>query len=142
MRYHSWATVFWKSLDKKLKQIGNGICVFGGFSIICSRDFRQLELVCSNDSKLLFSSLSNGLWDNSINVVIILDNNHCFKEDPEHGFMLKKCGFLTTFEGKQCHMNKLQTYLNYKSFYLKPEYFTLMCLHRWCLLCLSNKQRT
>jgi hypothetical protein len=79
-----------KRLDKKLKQIGNGTCVFGGFSIIFSGDFRQLEPVCNNDSELLFLSLSSGLWDNSINVVIILDNDHCFKEDPEYGKMLQR----------------------------------------------------
>jgi hypothetical protein len=79
-----------KRLHKKLKQIGNATRVFGGFSIIFSGDFCQLEPVCSNDSELLFSSLSSGPWDNSINVVIILDNYHCFKEDPEYGKMLKR----------------------------------------------------
>jgi len=120
-----------KRLDKKLKQIGNGACVFGGFSIIFSGDFCQLEPVCSNESKLLFSSLSSGLWDNSINMVIILDNNHWFKEDPEYGKMLKRMwnGDLTNedqkqintrvigyqglklptnFEGKQFHINQLK----------------------------------
>ncbi len=48
-----------KRLDKKLKRIGNAARVFGGFSIIFSGDFCQLEPVCSNDSELLFSSLSS-----------------------------------------------------------------------------------
>ncbi len=105
------------------------------------------------------------VWDNSINVVIILDNNHRFKEDPEYGKMLKQMwnGDLTnedqkqintrvigyqglklptTFEGKQFHMNQLETYLNFKSLYLELEYFTLLHIHRRCLLCLSNKQGT
>jgi hypothetical protein len=69
-----------KRLDKKFKQIGNTTRVFGGFSIIFSGDFCQLEPVCSNDSELLFSSLSSGLWDNSINVVIILDNDNASKK--------------------------------------------------------------
>ncbi len=92
-----------KRLDKKLKQIGNKACVFGGLSIIFSGDFSQLEPVCSNDGELLFSSLSSGLWDNSINVVIILDNNHCFKEDPDYGKMLKRMwnGDLTYEDQKQ-----------------------------------------
>jgi hypothetical protein len=146
-----------------LTKNSNTTCVFGGFSIIFSGNFCQLEPVCSNDSELLFSSLSSGLWDNSINVVIILDNDHCFKEDPEYGKMLKRMwnGDLTnedqkqintrvigyqglklptTFEGKQSHMNQLETYLNFKSFYLELEYFTLLCIHSRCLLCLSNKQ--
>ena len=83
-----------KRLDKKLKQIGNGAHVFGGFSIIFSGDFHQLEPVCSNDSELLFSSLSSGLWDNSINIVVILDNNHRFREDPEYGKCSKECGMV------------------------------------------------
>ncbi len=153
-----------KRLDKKLKQFGNATRVIGEFSIIFSGDFCQLESVCSNDSELLFSSLSSGLWDNSINVVIILDNDHHFKEDPKHGNFLRMwIGDLTnedrkqintrvigyqglklptTFEGKQFHMNQLETYLNFKSFYSKLEYFTLLCIHRRCLLCLSNKQGT
>jgi hypothetical protein len=57
-----------KRLDKKLKQIGNGARVYGGLSIIFSGDFCQLESVCSNESKLLFSCLSSGLCDNSINI--------------------------------------------------------------------------
>jgi hypothetical protein len=28
-------------------------------------------------------------WDNCINAIIILDNLHCFKEDPEYGEMMK-----------------------------------------------------
>ncbi len=79
-----------KRLNKKLKQIGNGTHVFGEFSIIFSGDFCQLEPVCSNDSELLFSSLSSKHWDNSINVVSILDNDQRFKEDPEYGKMLKR----------------------------------------------------
>jgi hypothetical protein len=78
-----------QTLDRKLKEIGNRTFAFEGFSIIFSGDFSQLEPVGSNEKELmLFSSLSSGHWDNSINVVIILYNEHCFKEDPEYGQML------------------------------------------------------
>ena len=63
---------------------------FGGFTIIFAGDFRQLEPVVANDTELLFSSLSSQHWVNCINAVIILDNEHCFKEDPEYGQMLKR----------------------------------------------------
>ncbi len=53
-------------------------------------DFRQLEPVGSTELDLLFSSLSSKHWDNCINAIIILDNNHHFKEDLEYGQMLKK----------------------------------------------------
>jgi hypothetical protein len=39
---------------------------------------------------LMFSSLSSKHLDNCINAIIILDNNHRFKEDPEYGQMLKR----------------------------------------------------
>jgi hypothetical protein len=63
-----------KELDKKLKDIGNRTHIFGGFSIIFSGDFRQLVPVCSNEKELLFSTLSRGVWENNINVVIILNH--------------------------------------------------------------------
>jgi hypothetical protein len=46
----------------------------------------------------MFSSLSSNLWKNYINAIIILDNEHCFKEDPDYGHLLKRMwnGDLTT----------------------------------------------
>jgi hypothetical protein len=79
-----------QTLDRKLKEIGNRTRAFGGFSIIFSGDFHQLKPVGSNEKELMFSRLSNGHWDYSINVVIILNNEHCFKEDPEYGQMLTR----------------------------------------------------
>jgi hypothetical protein len=76
-------------LDIKLKDIGNRNHIFGGFFIVFSGDFCQLKPVCSNKKELLFSTLSSGVWENNINVVIILNNEHRFKDDPQHGQMLK-----------------------------------------------------
>ncbi len=78
------------TLDVKLKEIGNRARPFGGFSIIFAGDFHQLEPVGSTEFDLLFSSLSSKHWDNCIYAIIILDNNHHFKEDPEYGQMLKR----------------------------------------------------
>jgi hypothetical protein len=36
------------------------------------------------------SSKSSQDWDSNINAIIILDNEHCFKEDVEYGKMLKR----------------------------------------------------
>ena len=154
-----------KRLDKKLKQIGNAARVFGGFSIIFSGDFRQLEPVCSNDSELLFSSLSSGLWDNSINVVIILDNDHRFKEDPEYGKMLKRMwnGDLTsedrkkintrvigyqglqlptTFKGKNFTVIKGKRYISCIHF-THRLYILYYCTYKGetCYACPTNKER-
>ena len=79
-----------KTLDRKLKEIGNRSQPFGGFTIIFAGDFHQLEPVGAKDTELLFSSLSSQHWENCLNVVIILDNEHCFREDPEYGQMLKR----------------------------------------------------
>jgi hypothetical protein len=79
-----------KTLDKKLKEIGNRSLPFGGFTIIFARDFRQLEPFGAKDTELLFSILSSQHWENCTNAVIILDNKHHFKEDPEYGRMLKR----------------------------------------------------
>jgi hypothetical protein len=79
-----------KTLDRTLKEIGNQSLPFGGFTIIFAVDFRQLESVGTKDTELLFSSLSSQHLENCINGVIILDNKHCFKEDPEYGQMLKR----------------------------------------------------
>ena len=91
------------TLDVKLKEIGNRAKPFGGFSIIFAGDFCQLEPVGSTEFDLLFSSLSSRHWDNCINAIIILDNDHRFKEDPEYGQMLKRMwiGDLTTEDCKR-----------------------------------------
>ncbi len=79
-----------KTLDMKLKEIKDRTKPFGGFTIIFAGDFRQLEPVGAKETDLLFSSLSSQHWENCINAVIILDNEHRFKEDPEYGQMLKR----------------------------------------------------
>lgn len=79
-----------KTLDRKLKEIKDQTKPFGGFTIIFAGDFRQLEPVGAKENELLFSSLSSQHWENCINAVIILDNEHRFKEDPEYGQMLKR----------------------------------------------------
>ncbi len=75
--------------------------MFGGFSIIFAGDFCQLEPICSKESELLFSSKSTQQWEQNINAIIILDNEHRFKEDPEYGNMLKRM-----WEGDLTHEDK------------------------------------
>jgi hypothetical protein len=65
-----------KTLDRKLQELKDRTKPFGGFTIIFAGDFRQLEPVGANDTELLFSSLSSQHWENCINAVIILDNEH------------------------------------------------------------------
>ena len=77
-------------LNKKLTNVGQTNKSFGGFTIIFIGDFRQLEPVSSKETDLIFSTLSSMEWHQKINAIIILNNEHRFKEDPEYGHMLKK----------------------------------------------------
>ncbi len=92
-----------EALDVKAKEIGNRAKPFGGFSIIFAGDFCQLEPIGSTEFDLMFSSLSSKHWDSCINAIIILDNVHCFKEDPEHGEISKRMwnGDLSTEDCKR-----------------------------------------
>ena len=100
-----------RTLDKKLKDIGNRNQPFGGFSIIFAGDFRQLEPVGSSDKELLFSSKSSEHWDNRINAIIILDNNHFFRDDPLNVQMLKRMwnGELSMEDRKRINPELLDT---------------------------------
>ena len=78
-----------KKLDRHLKDL-NGVPnkPFGGQSIIFAGDFRQFEAILAKH--LLYHINSSRLWENSINCVIILENIHRFKDDPEYGEMLTR----------------------------------------------------
>ncbi len=82
----------WIQLNRQLTQVGNRTKLFGGFSIFFAGDSHQLETICSTESELLFSSKSSQEWDSNIDAIIILDNEHCFKEDVEYGKCWKECG--------------------------------------------------
>jgi hypothetical protein len=92
-----------EAFDVKLKEIRNRAKPFGGFSIIFAGDFCQLEPVGSTEFDFMFSSLSSKHWDNCISAIIILDNIHCFKKDPEYSGMLKRMwnGDLSTEDHKK-----------------------------------------
>ena len=64
--------------------------VFGGYSIIFAGDFRQLKPSGLSDNNLLYSRQWINLWNESINTIILLDNDHRFKDDPEYGQIMKK----------------------------------------------------
>lgn len=76
-------------LDRKLKDLnGHPNKPFGGQSIIFSGDFRQFEAIMAKH--LLFERSGSQLWENSINCVIILENRHRFRDDPECGDLLTR----------------------------------------------------
>ena len=76
-------------LDRKLKDLnGHPNKPFGGQSIIFSGDFRQFEAIMAKH--LLFERSGSQLWENSINCVIILENHHRFRDDPEYGDLLTR----------------------------------------------------
>ncbi len=103
MRYHSWATVSWKGLTKTSKKLEMQLVFLEDSQSYFHKIFVNLNLSVAMTVSSYFSTLSSRLWDNSINVVIILDNDHRFKEDPEYGIMLKRMwnGDLTSEDRKQ-----------------------------------------
>ena len=62
--------------------------IFGGYSIIFSGDFRQIPPVATPEDQYLYKN--PGLWENAINVAIILENSHRFKDDPEYGEIMMR----------------------------------------------------
>ena len=76
-----------EKLSSRLNMICHRLCsgekrlspnmIFGRYSIIFCGDFRQIPPVKAKESQLLYSNSS--LWENSINVAIILNNSHRFK---------------------------------------------------------------
>ncbi len=150
-----------KKLNRQLTQVGNRTKSLGQFSIIFAGDFHQLEPICSKKSELLFSSKSSKKWDSNINAIIILDKEHRFKEDPEHGKMLKRMWEgNSTLEDKQRNNTRvigdygleLPSMLQgkYKIIQVQNDMslVTLTCMYmsvisnpRRHLLCMSDKSR-
>ncbi len=79
-----------RRLEENLQVIGQRNKPFGGFSIIFSGDFRQLEPSKAKPQQLLFSRDASIDWEQKLNAVVILENKHRFKDDPQYGKLLKK----------------------------------------------------
>ena len=79
-----------KKMDQRLKEMKDRAKPFGGLSIVFCGDFRQLEPSASSEDNLLFSRESSNLWNDSINVIIILNNEHRYKDDPRYGRIMKE----------------------------------------------------
>ena len=75
-------------LDERLKEMKDRNKPFGGYSVVFAGDFRQLEPNGAKSNDLLFSKQSSRLWERVINVVLILNNEHRFKNDSILGKML------------------------------------------------------
>ena len=91
-------------LDKRLKETRDSTQVFSGYSIIFAGDFRQLEPSGLSDNNPLYSRQSSNLWNDAMNAIILLDNDHRFKDDPEYGqIMMKRCGNTTYPKRGQNH---------------------------------------
>jgi hypothetical protein len=63
--------------------------VFGGYHIVFCGDFHQIPPVKARESELLYSG-GGGMWENAINVAIVLGNSHRFKDDPEYGEIMMR----------------------------------------------------
>ena len=81
-----------RKLDRRLKEMGDKTKPFSGFSVIFAGDFCHLEPCGSSESQLFFSRTSSNLWNDSVKTIIILHNDHRFREDPDYGKMMNRCG--------------------------------------------------
>ena len=78
-----------KKLDQRLKEMRDRAKPFGGVLIVFAGDFRQLKPSASLDYNLLFSRLLSNLWIDSIDVIVIFNNEHRYKDDPRYGRIMK-----------------------------------------------------
>lgn len=74
-------------LDLRLRQYRNRNKIYGGFSIIFCGNFRQLQSI-GDRRELLYSRDSQRIFESSLNGMIILNNKHRFKDDPEYSKLL------------------------------------------------------
>jgi len=75
-------------LDVRLHQYRDRNRVFGGYCIAFGGDFRQP--IRGTDHVLLYSRNSHQFFESILTGIIILDNEHRFKDDPEFGKLLKR----------------------------------------------------
>ena len=121
-------------LDQRMKELGDRTKPYGGYSIVFSGDFRQLEPTKTSSNNLLFSRHSSQLWDSSINSIIILDNEHRFKEDPQYGIMLKNMWQKDLSIQQRKRINT--KVVNKTTFKLPPKFEGDVCY-----ACPTNKER-
>jgi hypothetical protein len=60
--------------------------LFGGYCIVFGGDFRQLI----RDNEFMHSRSSHQFFESILTGIVILDNEHQFKNDPEFGNLLKQ----------------------------------------------------
>ena len=81
-----------RNLDKCLRKIRERKDkIFGGLPIVFCGDFHQLLPVSANTDHLLFSSAKgDNYWRDIITTIVVLQNKHRFKDDPEFGELLTR----------------------------------------------------
>ena len=76
-----------KKLDKNLRLLRQKDVPFGGVNIIFAGDFHQL---LPFNNKSLYDNRDSLLWRGQVKVVIRLETNHRFKDDPCFGLLLDR----------------------------------------------------
>ena len=70
-------------LDLCMRKLSDSEFTFGGFSAIFADEFRQFEPVKYREERLLLSTESDTRFEQNMNTIIILNNEHRFKLDVE-----------------------------------------------------------
>ena len=77
-----------KNLDKKLRLLRQRDMVFGGVNVIFAGDFYQLLPV--GGGKPLYDCNDSLLWKGQVKIIVKLETNHRFKDDPKLGELLDR----------------------------------------------------
>ena len=122
-------------LDNRLRRYKDRNKPYGGYSVIFGGDFRQLQ---NNTEKkqLLYSRDSQRKFETNLNGIIILDNEHRFKNDKEFGRLLKRfwAGDLTREDRDLINSRKVNG-----TTVKIPD--ILSCKEDWSYACPYNKER-
>jgi hypothetical protein len=84
--------------------------IFGGYSIIFSGDFHQIPPVRPSANDLLYRGMT--FFEKAINVAIVLNNSHRFKDDPKFGEILMRIWKGETNDEDVTEINKRVVGLN------------------------------
>ena len=123
-----------KKLDIRLRQYKDRNKVFGGYCIIFGGDFRQL--IRGHDHELMYSRNSQQFFESILTGIIILDNEHRFKDDPEFGKLLKRF-----WRGE---LSQRDRNLINKRLVTRPDVELPSCFQTeldWSYACPTNKER-
>jgi hypothetical protein len=78
-----------KNIFSRMRQLGDRNGLYGGFNVVFSGDYSQLEPV-QNKGTTVYNNTTLAEFHNMLNCYIELEGMHRFRDDPEWGELLKR----------------------------------------------------